>query len=108
MTSIALCIAAFILCLVAGRRSVVAGLVAVLGVGYFYGILRANLTGAFAHFTFDAALLGFYLAQWRRPLNRAQRLKAKRLRRWTYFLMAWPLVLFLAPVQDILVELVGL
>ncbi|HLL45479.1 MAG TPA: hypothetical protein VK399_02175 [Longimicrobiaceae bacterium] len=41
------CGIAFVAAFVAGRRSLVAGIGAVLTVGYFYGILRANLASTF-------------------------------------------------------------
>ena len=58
-----LCILGFVVCLLLGHRSLLAGLAAVLTVGYFFGILRANYLDTFAHFIFDAAVLGFYLSQ---------------------------------------------
>ena len=63
MVAIILCIASFLGCFFAARLSLVYGLVAVLGVGYAYGILRANVYEIFSHFIFDAGLLGLYLAQ---------------------------------------------
>jgi len=108
MISILICIIAFALCLYGGRRSLVVGLTAVLGVGYAYGILRANLAQSASHFIFDAAVLGLYVAQLRKPLSPAQRLKARKLKPWVFLLIGWPLLLLLAPVQDFLVELVGL
>ncbi len=108
MISILICIVAFALCLYAGRRSLVVGLTAILGVGYTYGIIRANLAQSASHFTFDAAVLGLYVAQLGKPLNPAQRLKARKLKPWVYLLIGWPLLLLLVPVQDFLIELVGL
>ncbi len=90
-----------------GRRSLWAGLLVVLASGYFYGILRANLTPPFSHFIFDTALIGFYASQFfgnkkkQPPIN-------SRLKSWLYILMGWPLLLVLMPFQPILVSLVGL
>jgi len=108
MTSILLCILALVASFIAGRRSVVAGLGTVFGIGWFYGIIRANLPQAASHFIFDAAVAGLYLAQWRNLLRPAQSLRLRKLQRWLVFLIGWPALLLLVPVQDPLVELVGL
>lgn len=107
MTSLVLCCLALMLSFAAGRRSLVAGLATVLGIGYAYGILRANLPQTFSHFIFDAALLGLYAARWR-SLLAAPYAQARALKYWVVILTAWPLVLFLVPVQDQMIELVGL
>ena len=56
MLSIGLCAAAFLCAYLAGKRSLVNGLIVVMAVGYFYGILRANLSETGSHFVFDAAV----------------------------------------------------
>ena len=107
MVAVLACISALILCLWAGRRSLGQGLVALYTVGYFYGILRANLPSEASHFVFDAAVLGFYLSQdWsgRADSSRA----ARTVRLWTLSLVAWPLMLMVLPAQPLLVRLVGL
>jgi len=53
----------FLASLIAGRNSRVAGLVTTIGIGYVYGIVRANVPEAGSHFIFDAAVLGFYVTQ---------------------------------------------
>ncbi len=108
MVSIFLCILAFAGSYFASRKSLVGGLAAVLGVGYAYGILRANLPQAGSHFIFDAAVLGLYLAQLPRVFARARRHEHQMLRLWIGLLIAWPCLLFFIPVQDYLVQLVGL
>lgn len=108
MISILLCCSAFVISFIAGRRSLIAGLVTVLGVGYAYGIIRANLVETFSHFIFDAAVIGLYFAQLTRRLNSAERHNSQRLKLWIAFLTAWPALLFLIPIQDTMVELVGL
>ena len=108
MYSIILCVIAFAGCYFAGRKSLVGGLVAALGVGYMYGILRANLPEAASHFIFDAAVLGLYFTQLPRALARARRHEHQMLRLWVGLLIVWPCLLFLAPVQDYLVQFVGL
>jgi hypothetical protein len=107
MLAMALCIVAFGIGLVLGRRSLVAGIGAALSVGYVYGITRANITGAAAHFIFDAAVLGLYAAQLlpRRP---NQQRTSRALTVWLWVLMAWPVLLFALPLQDPLIQLVGL
>ena len=58
MLSVVLCLFAFMFAYAAGRRSLVAGLATVFTVGYFYGILRANVPEPSSHFIFDAAVVG--------------------------------------------------
>ena len=108
MISIALCVASFAACFQAARRSLVAGLCAVLGVGYAYGIVRANLPDGFSHLLFDSAVLGLYAAQlWRRqPVW--QGVRSEELRNWIFVLMAWPVLLFFSLRQDPLIQIVGL
>ena len=108
MTSIALCIASFVACFHAARVSLVAGLCAVLGIGYTYGIVRANLPDGFSHLLFDSGVLGLYAAQlWRRqPVW--QGIRSEELRNWIFVLMAWPVLLFFSLRQDPLIQIVGL
>jgi hypothetical protein len=108
MIALGLCLVAFLASNWAGRRSLGQGLIALLTVGYFYGILRANLLTVFSHFIFDAGLLGLYLSQnWKSSDPReAKRLGVVRLA--TVVLIAWPVLLVLMPFQPLLVSLVGL
>ena len=108
MLSIALCAFAFVVAFAAGRRSLVAGLVTVLGVGYVYGIMRANVLETFSHFTFDAAVIGLYCAQLSGRAPQALRVKTADLTFWIGLLMVYPTLLILAPLQDLMIELVGL
>ncbi|MBA2305264.1 MAG: hypothetical protein H0W08_21905 [Acidobacteria bacterium] len=109
MTTILFCAGAFILCLAAANRSLRYGLLAVLAVGYGYGILRANFPDTWTYLTFDAAVLGLYCGQLWRPLTTEQRRRAYDLRLWLVVLIAWPtLLFFLFPSDSPLVELVGL
>ena len=108
MIAIALCVFAFIGCYWMGKRSLAWGLIAVLTVGYFYGILRANLLTTFSHFIFDAGLLGLYLSQeWTTTGTRDTR-RLSIIRFWTVILIAWPVALVFLPFQPLLVSLVGL
>ena len=108
MESIGLCLAAFVGVFWFTRRSLVAGLSAALTVGYLYGILRANVPQSFSHFTFDAALGGLYLGLWLKGFTPLQRQRTRKVRRWLILLIGWPVLLFLIPVQDPLIQLVGL
>ena len=108
MTSIVLCIAAAVLSFLAARRSLVAGLFAVLGTGYAYGIMRANLPETFSHFIFDAAVIGLYSAQLSHLFSPAGSQEFLHLKLWVGALVLWPMVLFLIPFQDPLIQLVGL
>src|ERR1043166_7170920 len=106
--AIFLCLAAFTLCYIVARRSLVTGLGVVLLVGYAYGIVRANVPETLSHFIFDSAVVGFYGAQLFRKLTPAQQWRTKSLRAWLEFLIAWPVLLFIIPAQALLVQLVGL
>ena len=108
MVSAIICIAAFAFALAAARRSLVAGLTVVASVGYFYGILRANLPEVTSHFIFDAAVVGLYAAQLFRGRGGAGRREWQVLCIWVGALVAWPFLLFFVPAQDYAVQLVGL
>lgn len=108
MISIGLCVAAFIFTYFAGRRSLVAGLVCVITVGYFYGIVRANVTETYSHFIFDSAVVGLYVTQFSKRVSRDVARRSEGLRLWVALLMGWPFLLFFVPTQDYAVQLVGL
>jgi hypothetical protein len=108
MVALVLCGLAFLICFWAGRRSLAAGLVAVIGVGYFYGILRANVPSAFSHFIFDAGVLALFATQLFQPLTPEQRSRIQPLMPWLALLIGWPALLVLIPLQDPMVQLVGL
>lgn len=105
MIALLICVLAFASAYFVTRKSVVAGLIAVLATGYMYGITRAQFPTAFSHFIFDASVAGFYLCQpWKaRPEGRT-----KALRTWTSMLIGWPFVILLLPFQTIMISLVGL
>jgi hypothetical protein len=103
-----ICIVAFVAAYYAGRRSIAAGVKVVLATGYAYGILRANIIHPFSHFVADAAVAGLFAAQLFRPVTPVERQRLSTLRAWVLVLVTWPVVLFLLPVQDILVQVVGL
>ena len=108
MLALIVCLVAFAATYRAGRRSLGQGLIALFVVGYFYGIVRANLLTVFSHFIFDAGLIGLYLSQeWiSSDPKEAKRLETVRL--WTAVLIAWPLLVVLMPFQPLLVSIVGL
>lgn len=108
MSAIALCGLALILTFWAGKKSLSRGLVTLLGWGYLYGIIRANLPTTASHFIFDAALIGFYFSQrWSSP-DAAEARRLSVLRMWTIALIAWPILISMIPTQPLLVSLVGL
>jgi hypothetical protein len=106
--AVAVCLLSFAICFVAARRSLLEGVVAVLVVGYVYGIARANIPHPLSHFLFDSGVLGLYAALWMRGLTPFERSKTRTLQRWLVFLIGWPVILFFLPVQDPLIQLVGL
>src|SRR5215213_3089519 len=108
MLSVVLCLFAFMFAYAAGRRSLAAGLATVFTVGYFYGILRANVPEPFSHFIFDAAVVGLYVTQLWRKQHPDERQSQALLRLWVGLLVAWPLLLFFVPVQSYPVQFVGL
>lgn len=103
-----LAVLAFAITYFAGRRSFWAGLAATLGVGFAYGILRARFSDGFSHFIFDAAVLALFLTVLTGPpwMRGARRLRG--LRQWVLVLVAWACFMLLLPLQDPLIQLVGL
>lgn len=103
-----LCLAAFVIALLAGRRSLVAGLTAVLAIGYAYGLLRANFPDPASHFIFDAAVIALYATQLfrRQPPDIVRNSRTVML--WFMLLFVWPVFMLFVPLQDGLVQLVGL
>ena len=108
MTAYALCIFSFSICFWSARRQLWAGFVATLAVGYFYGILRANIPQPASHFIFDTGALGLYLALLIRAYSPLQKYKVRKLMPWFLCLVAWPTLLFFVPIQSPLIQLVGL
>lgn len=108
MLALILCAGAFLAAYLAGRRSLVSGLAVVITVGYFYGIVRANVTSALSHFIFDAAVVGLYATQLFRPLPAEERVRIQPLTLWVVLLIGWPILLLLLPLQDPMIRLVGL
>jgi hypothetical protein len=93
---------------VCGRRSLGAGLLVVIAVGYAYGILRANFLTNSSYFAFDAAVCSLYFAVFTTRQNPGSKQRTLSLMPWFIMLIAWPLVLFFVPMQDWAIQLVGL
>ena len=108
MEGIALCIVAMLGCFIAGRRSIAWGVGVVMTIGYGYGIVRANFPVPMTFFVFDAGAVGLYAALASRRLTHEQRARMAVLQPWMIVLLGWPIVLFFFPVQDPLIQLVGL
>lgn len=107
MAAIVLCIVAALGCYTAGRKSLGWGMLALLTVGYFYGILRANLPTSFSHFIFDCGLLGLYASQDWIKMDARDANRLEKLRWWVIALMLWCVLLVPLPFQPLLVSLVG-
>lgn len=90
------------------RRSLVRGIICVLGAGYVFGIVRANLPQLGSYFIFDGAVVGLYAAQMKQITGPFHALDGQRLKHWFLLLTLWPLLLFFIPQQDLVVQLVGL
>jgi hypothetical protein len=103
-----LCLLAFLVSALLGRRSLVGGLGAVLTAGYLYGIVRANFLDSYSHFIFDSAVAGFYLSLFLNPPKAAWAAYVRPLSSWVIVLVGWPVVMFFIPVQHMLIQLVGL
>ena len=109
MISILFAVGSFLTCLVAASRSLKLGLCAIIGVGYIYGIARANYPDSWTYMMFDVGAIGLYIAQLWKPMTPAQRAGSHDLRVWLAILIGWPVLLFIAFPSDYpLVEAVGL
>jgi hypothetical protein len=103
-----LCLLAFFIAALLGRRSLVGGLGAVLTAGYLYGIVRANFPDSYSHFIFDSAVAGFYLSLLLNPPRAAWAAYMRPLTTWVVLLIGWSVIMFLVPIQHTLIQLVGL
>lgn len=108
MSGLYLTLAASICAYVAGRRSLGHGMIAVLTAGFFYGILRARYPDGWSHFIFDAAVLGFYFAQFGTQNSSLDQRAQFHVRPWLVFLIGWPVVLLCIPWSHPAIQLVGL
>jgi hypothetical protein len=103
-----LCVIALLVTYMMARRSLVEGIAIALTFGYFFGILRANFFQTASYFVFDAAVLGLYIARFHELTRIFTTLDGQRLKHWVTFLIAVPVLLFFVPMQDPMVQLVGL
>lgn len=108
MLAILFSLFAAILCYATGRRAAWAGLVSVFGVGYMYGMFRANVLSPASHLSFDAAVVGLYAGLFRKRFAPQVKRRAGDLKPWLAVLMIWPVVLCALPFQPILISVVGL
>jgi hypothetical protein len=108
MIALILCIVGALAAFFVGRRSLGAGILVVVAVGYGYGIVRANLASTFSHFIFDIALVGLYASQFVANKQKQPASSHSSLNMWMYILMGWPLLMLFMPFQPLLVSLVGL
>ena len=92
----------------AANRSFGAGMSALLCVGYFFGILRANFLDGYSHFIFDVSVLGLYMVCFTKSILVRHEVTSKYAKNWMTLLIGWPLILALIPVHHYLVQLVGL
>jgi hypothetical protein len=102
------CVLAFVSIYIAGRRSLSAGVGLALTFGYMYGLLRANYPQPAAYFIFDCGLAGLYLAILTRQRTPLERRKMRQIAPWVMVMTAWPMALAVLPLQDSLIQLVGL
>ena len=108
MISLILCAAAFGVAYWYGRRSLVAGVTAVLAVGYVHGIIRANLFEVLAYFIFDFAVIGLYIALYTQRMEPEEQRKIRKIKPWLMLLILWPTFLLAFQYQEPLVQIVGL
>jgi hypothetical protein len=108
MLALILCIVGGVAAYLAGRRSLGAGILTVLAIGYGYGIVRANLASMFSHFIFDVTLIGLYASQFLPGGKKQGTPNHSSLNIWMFILMGWPLLMLLLPFQQLLVSIVGL
>ncbi|MBV8232580.1 MAG: hypothetical protein JO329_21570, partial [Planctomycetaceae bacterium] len=94
--------------LLATFRSLGWGFLAVLAVGYFNGVVRANFLSVYTTFMFDAAVLGLYLGFFIGQSRRAAGVWSGPAGPFVLFLIAWPTLLSFVPVNNFLVQLVAL
>jgi hypothetical protein len=79
-----------------------------MSIGYAYGIVRGNIQQGPSHFIYDAGAVGLYLAILTRSISPLGRFKLRPLMPWFLCLIGWPIMIFLVPTQDWIVQLVGL
>src|SRR2546422_2384493 len=99
MTSLLICLLCFVVTFTLARRSLVWGLAACIGVGYVFGVLKANILDTFSFFIWDASVLGLYACYFSRRPTTEELLTTDSLRLWVGALILWPVLLTIVPVQ---------
>jgi hypothetical protein len=89
-------------------RSLGWGFLAVITIGYFNGVIRANYLGVFTTFMFDSGVLGLYLGFLIRKSHREKGVVLGPAARFVVFLIAWPVFLCFIPVNHFLIQCVAL
>jgi hypothetical protein len=105
---IAFFLVAFAVVLRATFRSLGWGFLAVVAVGYFNGVIRANYLGVFTTFMFDAAVLGLYVGYFLGKSRWAEGVGSGPAGRFVLFLIVWPSLLCILPINHFLVQCVAL
>jgi len=105
---IAFFLVAFAVVLLATFRSLGWGFLAVVAVGYFNGVIRANFLGVFSTFMFDAAVLGLYVGYFLGKSRWTEGVGSGPAGRFVLFLIVWPTLLCLVPINHYLVQCVAL
>jgi hypothetical protein len=94
--------------LLATSKSLGHGFLAMYAVGYFSGVVRANYLSVYTTFMFDAAVLGLYLGFLLVQYRRAAGVWSGPAGPFVLSLIAWPTLLSLMPVNNLLVQFVAL
>jgi len=108
MTSLLICLLCFVVTFTLTRRSLVWGLAACIGLGYVFGVLKANILDTFSFLIWDASVLGLYASYFSRRPSPEEASRNDSLRLWVAALILWPVILTVVPVQYPLIQLVGL
>src|SRR5882672_6221517 len=108
MTSLLICLFCFAMTFTLARRSLVWGLAACIGLGYVFGVLKANILDTFSFLIWDASVLGLYASYFSRKPTPEELFATDGLRLWVAALILWPVLLTVVPVQYPLIQLVGL
>lgn len=99
---------AFLTALALTLRSLGAGLAVVFAVGYLSGYVRANYLSVYSTFMFDAAVLGLYAGVATTRLADLRRAAATRTGLFLLWLVGWPTLLTMVPINHFLVQTVAL
>ncbi len=101
-------IVAFLATFLMSQRSLAGGILSVITVGYFSGIIRANFQSIATTFFFDAAVAGLYISVGFGHTRTLKRAIMGSGGQFCMLLVIWPAFLTLVPVNHFLVQLVAL